>query len=194
MKLFTAAFALAVVTSASALYAQEMVKPLGKWERKSGKNHVTLIVEGNRLHMSSAGENVGTLHADYSMTRDGVIYGVITSVEYDDEDGESTHSLFNRPFSFRFRIDEGALIVYDAKGRDNGEDRFYNGRFKAVQTHYNRTTVTPTSGSCPVMPAYSPPPPVLTPTKEPTSPSPIGSSFVAPSEVKTIIDFSNGYR
>ncbi len=192
MKLFTAALALAVAMSASALHAQQMVKPLGKWERKSGKNHVTLIVEDNRLHMILAGENVGALHADYSMTRDGVVYGVITSVEFDEEDNDSTNALFNRPFSFRFRVDEGALIVYDAKGRDKDKDEIYNGRFKAVQTDYNRATVIPTSGPCPVTPAYSPPP-VYTPAKEPSSPSPIGSSFVAPPEEKPKFDFYFGH-
>jgi hypothetical protein len=193
MKRFSPALVLAFLVGASALQAQEIIKPLGKWERKSGKNQVTLIVEDNRLHMISTGENVGALHADYSMTRDGVIYGVITSVECDDEDGDSTNSLFNRPFSFRYRIDEGALIIYDAKGRDSGKDEFYNGRFKAAQTVSNRTAIVPTMGTYPATGQCYPPMSGSNYTKEPISPSPIGSSFVAPLEDKTTTNNSARY-
>src|SRR5215469_12274019 len=87
MAKFTPALVLAVcMTSLSACRAQEMTKPLGKWERKSGKSHVTLIVEENRLHVTFIGENPCTLHADYAMTKDGVVYGVVTSIECDDDE------------------------------------------------------------------------------------------------------------
>lgn len=182
MMKFTPTLVLAVVASVGALQAQEITKPLGKWERKIGKNHITLIVEDNRLHMISAGESMATLHADYSITRDGVVYGVVTSIECDDDDnGDSTKEMFDAPFSFRFRIDEGALIIHDAKGRDTGKDEFYNGRFKAVQTVSARVEVVPTS---PRLPNTTPPHvgvPSISSSKLPLPPCPIGSSFAAPS-------------
>ncbi len=173
MAKFTPALTLMVcLASASALCAQEMTKPLGKWERKIGKNHVTLIVEDNRLHISYAGEKLGTLHADYSMTRDGVIYGVVTSIECEeDEEVEATKTLFDAPFSFRFRIDEGALIIYDAKSHDaDSKDDVWNGRFKAAASA-TRGAVVPTS-------YFSTP--IGSPCNSLSPPSPIGSSFSTP--------------
>lgn len=180
------------LTSATVLHAQEIAKPLGKWERKIGKNHVTLIVDDNRLHMISAGESIGALHADYSMTRDGVMYGVVTSIECDDDDdGESTKAIFNAPFSFRFRIDEGALIIYDAKGRDAGKDELYNGRFKAVvPPKPSRTTSAPTAPQ--TTPTWSAPALYSIPvqgssisSKSLMPPSPIGPSYSVPSGDQT---------
>jgi hypothetical protein len=195
MMKFTPALALAVVASVGVLHAQEITKPLGKWERKIGKNHITLIVEDNRLHMISAGESMATLHADYSITHDGVVYGVVTSIECDDDDnGDSTKEMFDAPFSFRFRIDEGALIIHDAKGRDTGKDEFYNGRFKAVQSAPSRAAVVPIPQALP-----STTPPTVgglgsSSSKSPVPPSPIGSSFVAPSGDQTNFFFSGYMR
>ncbi len=152
MAKFTPALALAVyLASLNALGAQEMAKPLGKWERKLGKNHLTLTVEDNRLHISYAGDKPGTLHADYAMTRDGLIYGVITSIECEeDEEADATKTLFDAPFSFRFRIDEGALIIHDAKAHDaDGKDDVWNGRFKAIRPATTRDAIVPTSYTVP---------------------------------------------
>jgi hypothetical protein len=152
MTKFTAALTLvACLASLGAVRAQEFTKPMGKWERKIGKTHLTLIVEDNRLHITSAGEKPGTLHADYAMTRDGLIFGVITSIECDDdEEGDATKTLFDAPFSFRFRIDEGALIIHDAKGHDaDGKDDLWNGRFRAVRPAATRDAIVPTSYTIP---------------------------------------------
>jgi hypothetical protein len=179
---FIPAWLLALALSANAVRAQEIAKPLGKWERKIGKNHVALIVEENRLHMISAGETVATLHADYSMTHDGVIYGVVTSIECDDDDnGESTKEMFDAPFSFRFRLDEGALIIHDAKGRDTGKDEFYNGRFKAIPSTPPNTTIVPTT-SIGRTPSYALPNPPSSSAPLPSPPTPIGYSFSSPRE------------
>src|SRR5690242_10787165 len=140
MAKITPALALVVwMASLGALHAQERAKPLGKWERKIGKNHVTLIIEDNRLHVTIVGEGPCTLHADYSMTRDGIVYGIITSFEGDEEDADK--SIFDAPFTCRYRIDEGALIIRDLKCRDiTGKDELWNGRFKAVGSPSSRNT------------------------------------------------------
>jgi hypothetical protein len=119
-----------------------MVKPLGKWERKAGKSHITLIVEENRLHVTFIGDNPCTLHADYAATKDGVIYGVVTSIECDDE--EAIKAMFDAPFSCRYRIDEGALIVRDLKCHEtDSKDSAWTGSFKAVNPMPTHTAVVP---------------------------------------------------
>jgi hypothetical protein len=190
-----------VVCLASALRAQEMTKPLGKWERKIGKNHVTLIVDENRLHITYAGDKPGTLHADYAMTRDGLIYGVVTSIECDeDEEADATKTLFDAPFSFRFRIDEGALIIHDAKAHDaDSNDDLWNGRYKVVRPTTTRAAVVPTT--------YYEVSPYLVPGPSPffaPPPCPIAPSFSSPkegqsnqpkspTERETIFNFWMGY-
>ncbi len=149
MAKFTQALALAVCVASlgGAVHAQSMAKPLGKWERKAGKSHVTLIVEENRLHVTFLGDSSCTLHADYAATKDGVIYGVVTSIECDDE--EAIKTMFDAPFSCRYRIDEGALIVRDLKCHEtDSKDSAWTGSFKAVNPMPSHTAAWP-----------SPPPP-----------------------------------
>jgi hypothetical protein len=139
------------MASTSALCAQEITKPLGKWQRKVGKTNVTLNVENNRLHILCTGDKAITLHADYAMTHDGLIYGVVTSIECDEDDeAETTKTLFDAPFSFRFRIDEGALIIHDMKAHDaDSKDDMWNGRYKIVRPATTRDAIVPTSGTIP---------------------------------------------
>jgi hypothetical protein len=143
MAKFTPALALAVcMASLSAARAGDMAKPLGKWERKAGKSHVTLIVEESRLHVTFVGDNSCTLHADYAATKDGVIYGVVTSIDCDDE--EAVKTMFDAPFSCRYRIDEGALIVRDLKCHEtDSKDSAWTGSFKAVNPMPTHTAVLP---------------------------------------------------
>ncbi len=146
MAKLTSALTLVIwLTSLGALQAQETAKPLGKWERKIGKSPATLIVEETRLHLTILGAKPCAVHADYSMTKDGVIYGLITSVECGDEDSEDDAKLIlDAPFSCRYRIDEGALIVRDLKCQEMGsKDDMWNGRFKAVAPTATRAVVPP---------------------------------------------------
>jgi hypothetical protein len=171
------------VVSVGALHAQETPKPLGKWERKVSKTHVLLSLEDNRLHINCTGEKSITLHADYAMTHDGLIYGVVTSIECEEDDeAEMTKTLFDAPFSFRFRIDEGALIIHDMKAHDaDSKDDMWNGRYRAVQSTSARTVIVPRS--------YSVTPPSLeygtsTPI-HPLPPMPIAPSFSSPRDGET---------
>ena len=79
--------------------------------------------------------------------RDGVIYGVVTSIEGgEEEETEATKTFFDTPFSFRYRLDEVRLIIHDAKSADpNSKDESWNGRFKAARpmTTYNAATPSP---------------------------------------------------
>jgi hypothetical protein len=127
-------------------------RPLGKWERKIGKTQVTLVVEENRLHILVAGEKSCTLHADYTLTRDLIVYGVVTSVEVADEE-DAEKEMIDVPFSCRFRLDEGVLIVRDVKCamcRDTKES-VWGGRFKPVAS-----PATPVRASRATTTSYSP--------------------------------------
>src|SRR5437660_8193804 len=73
-------------------------RPLGKWERKVGKNTCALVFEDNRLHIVLTGEASGTIHADYAMTRDGTIYGIVTSFDMG-EDSDKLAEVMDMPFS-----------------------------------------------------------------------------------------------
>lgn len=137
------------LASVSAVRAQDTARPLGTWVRKIGKSRVTLIVEENRLHVTVQGENPCTLHADYALSRDGVVFGVITSLESEEEaEEEADRGVIDAPFSCRFRIDEGALLVRDLKchpflSEGNNRDNGWSGRFKAVTPAPARTASTP---------------------------------------------------
>lgn len=178
MAKFIPALTLAVcLASANALHAQEMTKPLGQWQRKVGKNSVTLIIEDNRLHIiRHVADTTGTVHADYAMTGDGVIYGVVTSIECEEnEEAEANKLLFDAPFSFRFRIDEGALIIHDAKAHDAGSGIDpWNGRFKAISPVTGREPIVPTSYTVPSGYTFPFNTPAPAPANTPSSLSPKG--------------------
>lgn len=155
----TPALALAVwLASLGALHAQEMVKPLGKWERKIGKKQVALVVEDHRLHVTVVGEKPCTIHADYSVTKDQIIYGVVTSVECEEEDAHSVEKeMLDAPFSCRFRVDEGVLIVRDLKmaGGDTKDDLWVI-RFKAVSPPPVRVVTPPSPATSSNSSSYPP--------------------------------------
>jgi hypothetical protein len=111
-------------------------KPLGRWTRKIDKTHVRLDIEEGRLHLRCAGEKSLVIHADYQITRDRVVYGVITSVECEEEDTEGlVENLVDAPFSFGFRLDEGTLSIRDLKcTAEEFNGKKWTGRFKAVES------------------------------------------------------------
>jgi hypothetical protein len=155
-------------------------RPVGKWERRVGKNQVTVVVEDNRLHVTLTGEKSCTLHADYGMTRDQIVYGVVTSVECTDEDaGEAEKEMLDAPFSCRFRVDEGVLIIRDVKfgAGDDKKDSLWGGRFKAVPGAQPPQRVTASAPADPLLrtpasvPVQPPPPPATVIPPPPPQPS-----------------------
>src|SRR5262249_41441915 len=73
--------------------------------------------------------------------KDGVIYGVVTSIECDDDE-DAIKTMIDAPFSCRYRIDEGALIVRDLKCHEtDSKDSAWSGRFKAVNPMPAHTAV-----------------------------------------------------
>lgn len=154
-------------------YYEPANHPQGRWERKTGKTQVSLTMTGDRLHVTMTGERSFVLHADYSMTRDGILFGVFTSVDSEDED--VSEELVDNPFSFRFRVDEGTLIIRDFRSTTGSGDKKDNplvGRFKLVPG-----SATPTTSCAPPAPPVYPPAPVVLPSY---APAPVQTYSVPP--------------
>jgi hypothetical protein len=103
------------------LYADKPSDSLvGKWKHASGK--VQLTIEGTRLHFICEEEQphrpervtVFSLHADYSITGDQTVFGLITRVEVADESVRDHYGLYvlDEPISFRVRVEDGVLVVH----------------------------------------------------------------------------------
>jgi hypothetical protein len=150
------AMALSLSGAGPALAQSENVKPIGKWVRKTGKSQVVLEMEEGRLHvrLSGNGDKTLILHADYNVTRDRTLYGVVTSAECEeDESDEAEHDLVDQPFSCRFRVDEGVLVIREVKFAPfDRKENPWSGRFRAVEGQPMRTP-----GQAPQAPSYSSP-------------------------------------
>jgi hypothetical protein len=90
--------------------------------------HVTLQIDANRIKVSYSGP-IGdnrfckvVVEADYSVTRDYVLYGVVTNIDSPELSGKGAREaagaalelgylLIDHPFSVRYRPDENALIL-----------------------------------------------------------------------------------
>jgi hypothetical protein len=62
----------------------ESNRPVGTWEQSNGDNTLTLTVTADRLHITATGKEKKTLwliDADYSVTKDSILYGIVTSIE-----------------------------------------------------------------------------------------------------------------
>ena len=115
---------------------EETNRPLGSWEKNLGPNHFTLTIEADRIHgtytETDQDQKISCMvDADYSVTKDSVLYGVITGVEVEGTEKEvaqapigATRNL-DSPFSFHFRVDGDVLTLKDVKFGDpptNGKD------------------------------------------------------------------------
>ena len=120
-------------------------RPLGEWEHVLGPHRVTLHVEANRISgtcsISESGQRVTfNGRGDYGVTKDSILYGVLTDVDCPDDEDEAAEAteFLDQPFSFRFRVDGDVLIVKDVKfaGLDlDGKEKdemlmFLQGRYK----------------------------------------------------------------
>ena len=106
---------LVILVAGDVLAADPPKPPVGKWAANGHNSSSTLDLKEGRLtwDLGSGLANL-TIHADYSVTKDGVLYAVITKVE--------TNVAENKPvkddtFSFRFMVDGDDLNVKDIKGK-----------------------------------------------------------------------------
>lgn len=62
-------------------------RPLGTWEQVHDDHTITLTIKGDRLQLTvtgkdgKAGKPLWLLDADYSVTKDSILYGIVTGVE-----------------------------------------------------------------------------------------------------------------
>ncbi len=148
----------------TAYYAPQagMASLAGQWERKEGKETITLsFTADGRMHVAIPSEGF-KLHANCSVTPDGIVYGIFTSTESEDEDEDKDGDDFtDHVFCFRYRVDEGMLIVRDFTSSSKGlaDEKFWEGRFKRVATPAAVYTPAPIYYYAAPAPAYSVPPP-----------------------------------
>ena len=103
-------------------------RPLGSWEKNIGQCHFTLTIDADRIHGTYTEADEGNkfsfvVDADYSVTKDSVLYGVITGVDVPVEGTEKESAeasleataYLDSPFSFRYRVDGDVLTVKDVK-------------------------------------------------------------------------------
>jgi RNA polymerase sigma factor (sigma-70 family) len=128
----------------------------GTWVREAGPHRLTLRFEGDRLHGTIVGPFDGDqgeratafLDADFSVSRDGTVYGLVTSVEGPDGDANGPDEfmgMVDEPFSARVRVDEDMLIIKDVKfrtGTNNPGDQLRPllGRYKKMPAGYKAAT------------------------------------------------------
>ena len=139
---------------------------------------VAMVVERQEMEI--------VLDADYSITKDSVVFGVVTGSDVSVPAGvrvptrgpESEEEFVDQPFSFRFRVDRGALTVKDLripglnKQGDVGLGQMLTGRF-AMGHDEPATGVPPTPGKG--RSPSVPPRRVLPPATRTYSPEPLST-------------------
>jgi hypothetical protein len=101
---------------------------VGKWQHTSDK--VSLTIEDTRLHFTYESKEHPpadgfSLHADYCSTRDQTVFGVITRVEVANASVRDQYGLIllDEPICFRFRVEDGVLVLHDMKNVKNDQTR-----------------------------------------------------------------------
>jgi hypothetical protein len=105
-------------------------RPIGNWERQFGPLQITLRIKADRLigivDMAVEKQRINfVFEGDYSVTRDGVLYGIVTGIDFQGAgQGELkelaefqliSNRLVDQPFSIRYRVDDGVLTIKDVK-------------------------------------------------------------------------------
>jgi RNA polymerase sigma factor (sigma-70 family) len=121
---------------------REAQRPVGQWERVAGPYRMTLRVEADRLFgtfvaTDKGGKEEYVVEADYSVTKDCVLFGVVTGLDAGDAEATAeVHAAYvDQPFSVRFRVDGNVLTIKDVKcagieGNDTKELQIIVGRYK----------------------------------------------------------------
>jgi RNA polymerase sigma factor (sigma-70 family) len=112
-------------------------RPVGQWERRFGPCDITLRIDEDRLHGvivvaadKGAVETVA-IDADYSVNKEGTMYGVVTGVDYPDmrfegnevqKAAEAMTLAVDQPFAVRYRVDDNVLTIRDVKFMTGAKD------------------------------------------------------------------------
>jgi hypothetical protein len=127
---------LVVLVAGHVLAADPPSPPLGKWTALGLNATSTLDLKEGRLtwNINSGLANL-TIQADYSITKEGVLYAVITKVE--------TNLAENKPvkddtFSFRYLVDGDELQVKGIKGKPFDDHPGFKTAAQSEQHHKER--------------------------------------------------------
>jgi hypothetical protein len=99
----------------------ELTRPVGAWMNGDG-GLLTITPDRVTWRMLLKGS---TVKADYSITKDSVLYAVITQVSPPIKELEEGDT-----FSFRFRVDEGTLNLRELRGKYQGEKKQPEGLYR----------------------------------------------------------------
>jgi hypothetical protein len=90
-------------------------KPLGTWSRKVGETTITFTIKADDMTIKvvEGGGNSIALEASYGVTKDKVLFGIITKV---DNKGLKADVEKGFLFSVRFDISKSELTISDLKG------------------------------------------------------------------------------
>jgi hypothetical protein len=106
-------------------------KPTGTWERKTDQFTVGITIEPEELKLEFVGADGKTItvHAAYGVTDEGVLFGVLTKVEKQGDDGPAKGDLF----SFRCKVEKDVLTLSEMTAtHDNPQARdILQGEYKA---------------------------------------------------------------
>ena len=113
---------------------------VGHWEREAGEAGKDRLVSltftaDKRLHsVCSLGDGASIkMYADYQVTADGLVYGVWTSVEAPKAHADIEVAATDLAFSFRYRVNEGSLVILHFKLGPIERSSEFDGRFQAVK-------------------------------------------------------------
>jgi RNA polymerase sigma factor (sigma-70 family) len=100
-------------------------RPSGTWEKQvEGSHHVTLRFEGDRMFvkftsLSKDDPIVFQGDADFSITKEAILFGVVTGVEFDGDNdsnpAEVEQAVIDVAFSLRYRIDDNVMTIKHIK-------------------------------------------------------------------------------
>ena len=89
--------------------------PDGEWQSNAHPEAI-ITTKGNTITFSDLGENI-IVEGEYSVTKDNIAYGVVTSAKLDigEDKLEMVVRMVDETFSFRYRVDGDRLIIKDLK-------------------------------------------------------------------------------
>jgi hypothetical protein len=120
-----AALCLMTLTPDRGLAQSSSAKPVGTWERQTKEGHFLLTIKEDRLQIrfEKSNEAMTTVDADYSVSRDGILFGVVIFAEKDLGSDEGSEVKSDLPFCVRYRVDGDELTIRDGKISEGDLDK-----------------------------------------------------------------------
>jgi hypothetical protein len=144
-----AALCLMTLTPNHGLAQSLTAKPVGTWERQTKDGHFLLTIKEDRLQIrfEKSNEAMTTVDADYSISRDGILFGVVIFAEKDLGSEQEREVKSDLPFCCRYRVDGDELTIRDGKISEGDLDKLA-GRYRRVEEKVSSTKATCTTTMC----------------------------------------------